>query len=173
MVSTLFRLYNLSDGEIQMSNLNISTISLHYLRKNISIVPQEHILFSGILRFNLVSLKKKLDIRNIKLDSISYSFSMGEKQLLYIAKGILSPSKVIVFDEANIDKNMSNLIKNLIKKFEKKTIIIVAHRLDIISEICQKVLVLKKGKIEEFDDVSKLKQDSNSKFFNLLKFENN
>ncbi|XP_028137191.2 probable multidrug resistance-associated protein lethal(2)03659 [Diabrotica virgifera virgifera] len=177
IISTLFRLYEYG-GNIEIDGVDIKTISLSCLRKNIAIIPQDPILFSGTLRENIDpykehaddkiwSLLNQLSIENIQtLDSTVANFSAGQKQLICMARAALNNCRIIVLDEitANMDTENDNLIHSLVEKiFKNCTILTIAHRLNFILS-CDMVIVMENGQIVEFDEPKTLLENEKSLF---------
>ena len=97
------------------------------------------------------------------------NFSLGEKQLICFARAILQKKKIVVFDEAtsNCDKSAEKqMIKCIQNDFKDSTVLIIAHKLVNIMN-CDRVLVLDKGKIKEFDSPVTLYQTPGSAFKEL------
>lgn len=164
---------------------------LHDLRKNVAIIPQEPVMFVGTMRSNLDPFFKATDdeiwkaldavhlgdkIRNMpnKLDTAvsenGKSVSQGQRQLLCIARAILSKAKVLVLDEAtaSLDAQTDSLIQQTIKEnFTELTMLTIAHRLNTIIE-CDRVMVMDAGKILEFDEPYKLLQKPDGSFKALI-----
>ncbi|CAG9324418.1 unnamed protein product [Blepharisma stoltei] len=174
----LFRIVEPYAGKILIDDIDTAEIGLDLLREKISVIPQEPTLFQGTLRENLDPFRKKTDkeiieaIKLVKLfsneepDSIlakeikenGTNFSVGEKQLLCIARAILKNSKIMFLDEAtaSIDYKIDGDIQEIIrKKFTDCTVLTIAHRLHTILDY-DRILVMDKGKIAEFGSPQQL-----------------
>ncbi|XP_052786000.1 ATP-binding cassette sub-family C member 4-like [Mya arenaria] len=173
LITMLFRLVE-PTGQIMIDGVNIQEIGLHELRKHISIIPQDPVLFKGSLRRNLdpfgnhsddalwqaieeVQLKHAIDELPKGLESSvsegGVNFSVGQRQLICLARAILGNNKILMIDEAtaNVDTRTDALIQQTIRdKFRGCTVLTIAHRLHTIMD-SDKLLVLEDGKIEEFD----------------------
>lgn len=161
-------------GAIRIDGIDISSIGLDDLRRQISIIPQDPVIFSGTVRYNLdpfseypdhalwsalekVQLKSTVDHFNGKLDAkLSDSggnLSVGQRQLICLARAILRRNKILICDEAtsNVDHVTDGLIQRTIRsEFSSCTVLTIAHRLNTIID-CDRVLVLDAGEILEFD----------------------
>ncbi|CAH0561977.1 unnamed protein product, partial [Brassicogethes aeneus] len=145
LISLIMRLYHY-EGTILIDNRDIKTIPLNCLRKNIDIIPQNPILFSGNIRDNLdpfnehtdetiwetlEKLKIKNFVQDIYCEIDASKLSAGEKQLICMARAMLRKSKIIIMDEAtaNIDSDMGMFLKNVLNEhFAKSTVISIAHK---------------------------------------------
>ncbi|XP_035694460.1 multidrug resistance-associated protein 1-like [Branchiostoma floridae] len=170
----LFRIIESAGGDIVIDGINISNIGLHDLRSRISIIPQDPVLFSGTLRMNLdpfeqhadvdiwlalqlshlknfvVNLEKKLEH---DVTEGGQNLSVGQRQLVCLARALLRKSKILVLDEATaaVDLETDDLIQSTIRtQFADCTVLTIAHRLNTIMD-STRVLVLDAGQIEEFD----------------------
>ncbi|XP_066158997.1 probable multidrug resistance-associated protein lethal(2)03659 [Euwallacea fornicatus] len=179
IISTLFRLYQY-EGKILIDGIDITSVSINYLRKSISIIPQDPVIFEGSVRDNVDPHKvysdseiwgvlEKVKVKDLipALDDDIMSLSTGQKQLLSLARAFIRKNKLVVLDEAtaNMDEESDQLVHGLIKEnFSNCTVIIIAHRLSTILG-CDKVMVLDRGNIVEFDDPKKLLEDKSSLFY--------
>jgi ATP-binding cassette subfamily C (CFTR/MRP) protein 1 len=103
------------------------------------------------------------------------NMSVGQKQLLSLAGAILHAPRIVVLDESTsaIDEDSDQLIQRLVREqMADKTILTIAHRLDSIMDY-DRVIVLEKGEILEFDTPSKLLTDTSSAFYALRNADTN
>ncbi|KAF6021458.1 ABCC5 [Bugula neritina] len=187
----LFRIMELDGGSITIDGVNISTIGLEDLRSKLSIIPQDPVLFMGTVRYNLDPFNKCTDKmlwsalqschikRTIKsldgqLDAVvtenGENFSVGERQLLCMARALLRCSKILVLDEATaaIDTETDSLIQETIKEvFADCTMLTIAHRLNTVVNY-DKILVLNNGEVMEFDRPENLLADRTSEFSKMM-----
>ena len=185
----LFRILESYEGQIFIDNVDISTIGLDLLRSNITIIPQDPCLLEGTLKYNIDPFNKiegKEIIQILKNIGFDYTetddkimdkmiepgganLSVGQKQLVCIARALLRKSRIVVMDEAtaNIDMNTEQTIQKALKLvLENSTVITVAHRIKTIINY-DKILVLDNGKVKEFDSPANLLKDENSLFHEL------
>lgn len=191
LIAALFRLAKI-EGVLEIDGIDTGSICLEDLRRNISIIPQDPVLFSGTLRRNLdpfneftdkaiwevleeVELKDAVVTTGTGLESRvldrGSNYSVGQKQLVCLARAILRNNKILMLDEAtaNVDPQTDALIQHTIrKKFAKCTVLTIAHRLNTIMD-SDKVLVMDKGRMAEFDHPYILLQNSYSQFKSLVK----
>ncbi|KAH9185668.1 hypothetical protein AeNC1_012357 [Aphanomyces euteiches] len=171
--------------------VDISTISVSTLRSRLTIIPQDPVLFSGSLRFNLdpsntctddelwtalnqVQLADFVGSLEFEVSEAGGNVSVGQRQLLCIARALLRKSKVVVLDEAtaNIDLETDRLIQQMIKEgFHGVTRLIIAHRLETILD-SDRILVLDAGQVKEFDAPATLLANSESAFAQLARRAN-
>uniref|UniRef100_A0A8B9QSS7 Multidrug resistance-associated protein 1 n=1 Tax=Anas platyrhynchos TaxID=8839 RepID=A0A8B9QSS7_ANAPL len=181
LTNSLFRILEGFGGKIIIDGIDISTIGLHDLRRNLNIIPQDPILFSGTLQSNLDPLGKHSDIElwealelcHLKgfveslpkklLHEISEggeNLSIGQRQLVCLARVLLRKAKILVLDEAtaSVDMETDNLVQSTIKReFYNCTILTIAHRLHTVMD-SERVLVLDAGRILEYDTPNNLLQ---------------
>lgn len=190
IVAALFQLYEIS-GSILIDDVDITKIPLQQLRSNISIIPQDPVLFSGTIRKNLdpfeqyddTSLWNALELVELKteitnnpsgLNSIitegGTNYSIGQRQLVCLARAILRKNSILVMDEAtaNVDPHTDSLIQKTIRShFINATVITIAHRLHTIMD-SDKIVVVNEGKVVDFDHPYLLLKNTNSIFFEIV-----
>ncbi|VFP88626.1 Multidrug resistance-like ATP-binding protein MdlB [Buchnera aphidicola (Cinara piceae)] len=173
--------YTVTQGKIYIDKKSINTLSNNTLRENISIVQQEPtILYDNLI--NNISLNRKIEEKKVinalyksQLKQLietlpngymsiigqnSDSLSQGQKQLIGIARILVSNPKILIFDEAtaSIDSESEQKIQKILSSIQKKsTVIIIAHRLSTIIN-CNIIIVLEKGKIIEIGNHQQLLQ---------------
>uniref|UniRef100_A0A8C3KNM6 Multidrug resistance-associated protein 1-like n=1 Tax=Calidris pygmaea TaxID=425635 RepID=A0A8C3KNM6_9CHAR len=181
LTNCLFRVVEGSEGKIIIDGIDISTIGLHDLRGNLNIIPQDPVLFSGTVQSNLDPLGKHSDLElwevlelcDLKdfvqslpkklLHEISEggeNLSVGQRQLVCLARVLLRKTKILVLDEAtaSVDMETDNLVQSTIKReFYNCTILTIAHRLHTVMD-SDRVLVLDAGRILEYDTPHNLLQ---------------
>ena len=198
LILGLFRILETIDGNIFINNMNIKDIPIKILRRHLGIVPQEPKIFKGTLRFNLDPLKKysndeinnainevglfklmKENGRNIKngldtkMKENGGNLSLGEKQLICLARTFLRKNKIVVLDEAtsNIDNKTELLIQEAVDKiFKNSTLITIIHKLQNVQRY-DKILVVSDGRIVEFDKPINLLNKSKGVFKELYENE--
>jgi ABC-type multidrug transport system fused ATPase/permease subunit len=188
LIGALFRLA-LIEGEIYIDNIETSSLPLQQLRTKISIIPQDPVLFSGTLRRNLDPFEIYSDneiwdaLNQVELKEISQAFgldgmvlaggsnySVGQRQLICLARAILRQNKILILDEAtaNVDPQTDLLIQHTIRKrFIDCTILTIAHRLHTIMD-SDRVLVMNFGKADEFASPYELLMQPHSRFKQMI-----
>ncbi|XP_072049290.1 ATP-binding cassette sub-family C member 5-like [Amphiura filiformis] len=184
---SLFRLVEKAAGEIKIDDIDISAIGLYDLRSKLAIIPQDPMLFIGTIRYNLDPLKQYSDEeiwsaleKTYMKDMVSKldnqleapvvengdNFSVGERQLLCMARAVLRKSKILMLDEATaaIDTDTDSLVQSTIREaFSDCTLLTIAHRLQTVLD-SDKIMVIDNGKVAEFDTPSNLLADSSTLF---------
>ncbi|XP_062705317.1 multidrug resistance-associated protein 1-like [Aedes albopictus] len=188
----LFRIVEAAGGTIMIDGQDVSKLGLHQLRSRLTIIPQDPVLFSGTLRMNVDPFKsysddqvwKALELSHLKafvkglsagleheIAENGENLSVGQRQLICLARAILRKTKVLVLDEATaaVDLETDDLIQKTIRsEFADCTILTIAHRLNTIMD-STRVLVLDKGLVAECDTPQNLLADKTSIFYGMAK----
>uniref|UniRef100_A0A8C4VK38 Uncharacterized protein n=1 Tax=Gopherus evgoodei TaxID=1825980 RepID=A0A8C4VK38_9SAUR len=181
LTNCLFRILEAAGGKIVIDGVDISTIGLHDLRQSLTIIPQDPVLFSGTLRMNLdpfdqhsdEEIWKALELAHLKtyvldlperlshqVSEAGENLSVGQRQLLCLARALLRKSKILILDEATaaVDLETDHLIQTTIRsEFANCTVLTIAHRLHTIMD-SNRVMVLQAGRIVEYDSPERLLQ---------------
>uniref|UniRef100_A0A1Y1M3W5 ABC transporter domain-containing protein n=1 Tax=Photinus pyralis TaxID=7054 RepID=A0A1Y1M3W5_PHOPY len=186
LINALFQLVH-TEGKILIDNINISTIGLHDLRKSISIIPQNPVVFSGTLRYNLdpaneyqdetlwkaleeVGLKTFVQNLRLEISQTSSNFSLGQLQLICLARALLRNNKILILDEAtaNVDLETDEIIQKTIRRiFSNCTVLTIAHRLNTVMD-SDKILVIDSGVAVEYDHPHLLLQNQKGTFYGMV-----
>ncbi|KAL8723177.1 MAG: hypothetical protein Q9181_007335 [Wetmoreana brouardii] len=180
IMSTLFRLVELSGGSISIDGINIASVGLKDLRTRLAIIPQDPTLFRGTIRSNLdpfnehtdlelwsalrqsdlIDADAKIDDENhgrIHLDGVveeeGLNFSLGQRQLMALARALVRNAQIIVCDEATSSVDMDTdqkIQKTIATGFKGKTLLCIAHRLKTIINY-DRICVMDHGRIAELD----------------------
>ncbi|XP_026726076.1 multidrug resistance-associated protein 4-like [Trichoplusia ni] len=187
LISALFRFAHI-EGSISIDGIDTSLISRQGLRSKISIIPQEPILFSASIRYNLdpfssfsdddlwraleqVDLKPVIPSLDFKVTEGGSNFSVGQRQLMCLARAVLRSNQILIMDEAtaNVDPQTDNFIQDTIRRrFASCTVLTIAHRLNTIMD-SDRVLVMSSGEVAEFDHPYVLLSDPNSQFSSMVR----
>ncbi|XP_071468873.1 cystic fibrosis transmembrane conductance regulator isoform X4 [Marmota flaviventris] len=178
LLSAFLRLLN-TEGEIQIDGVSWDSISLQQWRKAFGVIPQKVFIFSGTFRKNLdpyelwsdeeiwkvadeVGLKSVIEQFPGKLDFVlldgGYVLSHGHKQLMCLARSVLSKAKILLLDEpsAHLDPITYQIIRRTLKQaFADCTVILCEHRIEAMLE-CQRFLVIEENKVRQYDSIQKL-----------------
>ena len=181
IMSTLFRLVELSGGNITIDDIDIATVGLYDLRSRLAIIPQDPTLFKGTIRSNLDPFNEHTDlelwsslrqagliddnqtfgehdsISRVQLDGTveeeGLNYSLGQRQLIALARALVRGSQIIVCDEAtsSVDFETDQKIQHTIATaFKGKTLLCIAHRLKTIIGY-DRICVMDQGRIAELD----------------------
>ncbi|KAM9344970.1 ATP-binding cassette sub-family C member 2 [Symphorus nematophorus] len=191
LTNCLFRIIEAAEGRIVIDGVDISIIGLHDLRNRLTIIPQDPVLFSGTLRMNLdpfdrfsdEDIWRVLELSHLKeyvsglQEGLQHevaeggeNLSVGQRQLLCLARALLRKSRILILDEATaaVDLETDDLIQNTIRKeFSHCTVLTIAHRLHSIMD-SSRVMVLDAGRIVEFDSPCNL-LEKRGHFFAMAK----
>ncbi|KAJ1562778.1 hypothetical protein HK096_003457 [Nowakowskiella sp. JEL0078] len=188
----LFRMIEPTEGKIVIDGFDVTSLGLFDLRSRLTIIPQDPVLFAGTIRSNLdpfdkyddaalwealesSSLKDKIMSKEKKLEEPVFqggeNYSVGQRQLICLARDILKKNKILLLDEATaaIDVETDEIIQKAIRReFSDCTTLTIAHRINTVMD-CDRILVLEKGNIVEFDRPAVLLENKLSIFYGLAK----
>ncbi|XP_074522437.1 ATP-binding cassette sub-family C member 12-like isoform X2 [Halichoeres trimaculatus] len=191
LAAALFRLVEPSAGSILIDGVDITCLHLSDLRTKLSIVPQDPVLFTGTVRYNLDPFNRYSDEeiwaaleKTCMKDTISKlenklqaeltdnggQLSVGQRQLLCLSRVLLRDSKIVLLDEvtASVDAETDALIQSTISDaFKCCTVLTITHRINTVLQ-ADRVLVLDQGEVVEFDHPDVLRQKADSLFSQLL-----
>eukprot|EP01127_Copromyxa_protea_P009587 TRINITY_DN2277_c0_g1_i1.p1 TRINITY_DN2277_c0_g1~~TRINITY_DN2277_c0_g1_i1.p1 ORF type:complete len:1277 (+),score=324.69 TRINITY_DN2277_c0_g1_i1:241-3831(+) len=192
LMQVLFRMVELTSGNIYIDDVDIATLGLKELRSNLAIIPQEPTMFTGTVRYNvdpfneysdgeiwealeLSSLKKYItSLPNQLEDEVTENganFSVGQRQLMCMARALLKNPKILLMDEAtaSVDMETDKVIQETIRKsFANATLLVIAHRINTIIDM-DRILVLSDGKVVEFDTPRALLSNPDGVFTKMVK----
>ncbi|XP_076093490.1 ATP-binding cassette sub-family C member 3-like isoform X1 [Mytilus galloprovincialis] len=192
LTQALFRLIEPAEGSIVIDDITTTTIGLHDLRRKITILPQDPVLFSDTLRVNLDPLEKfsdnelwkALDRAHLKEYAMNQSgqlmselgeggsnLSVGQRQLVCLARTLLHKTNILILDEATaaVDMETDDLIQQTIsEEFAECTILSIAHRLNTVMDY-DRIMVMDKGMIVEFDEPENLLKNVDGTFYSMAK----
>ncbi|NXQ47309.1 MRP7 protein, partial [Catharus fuscescens] len=186
----LFRMVEMKSGRILLDGVDSQLVGLEELRSRLAIIPQDPFLFSGSIRENLDPQGKRTDaeLREVleqchlwdavtqmggldsELGERGKSLSVGQRQLVCLARALLTQAKVLCIDEAtaSVDQKTDQLLQQTIRqRFADKTVLTIAHRLNTILD-SDRVLVMQAGRVAELDSPASLSQKDGSLFQHLL-----
>ena len=186
VMQALFRLVELSAGSVLVDGISTASVDLHVLRSRMTIIPQDPMLFKGTIRSNLdpfglypdEKLHRAVDRigmgATVRLDMIVSEngdcFSVGQRQLLCLARAMVRDCKIILLDEAtaNLDSASDAIMQRIVRDdFASCTTITIAHRLDTVMD-SSKILVLDKGLVVEYASPTELLANPNSQFYAMV-----
>ncbi|XP_065758084.1 ATP-binding cassette sub-family C member 4-like [Muntiacus reevesi] len=191
LIAALFRLSE-PEGNIYIDGILTTGIGLHDLRKKMSVALQEPVLFTGTIRNNLdplnghtdeelwnaleeVQLKDTIEHlpckMNTELAESGLNLSVGQRQLVCLARAILKKSQILVIDKAtsNVDPRTDELLQKKIReKFAQCTVLTIAHRLSNVID-CQQIMVLDSGRCRETGGPYNLLKNKNTLFYKMAR----
>jgi ATP-binding cassette, subfamily B, bacterial len=172
-VNLLPRFYDPEVGQIFIDGVDIRDVKLHSLRRQIGIVPQETIMFSGTIAQNIAFGQDVFDIKAVKeaakianahqfisqlpegyqtwVGERGVNLSGGQRQRIAIARAVLLNPQILILDEATsaLDSESEALVQEALERLmQKRTVFIIAHRLSTVRR-CDRILVLEQGQIVE------------------------
>nr|QFR37211.1 ABC transporter [Cyberlindnera americana] len=190
----LYRIIEAVEGEILIDGIATNTIGLEDLRHKLSIIPQDSQVFEGTVRENIDptnqftddEIWKALELSHLKEHVLAMSdsdegldvklseggsnLSVGQRQLMCLARALLIKSTILVLDEATaaVDVETDEIVQDTIREaFKDRTILTIAHRLNTIMD-SDRIIVLDKGSVKEFDTPENLLKNKEGIFYSLV-----
>ncbi|KAJ2807528.1 hypothetical protein H4R20_001248 [Coemansia guatemalensis] len=188
----LFRIIEAASGQILLDGEDILQYGLFDVRSKLSIIPQDPVLFAGTVRENLDPfgsyndqdiwraleqahladyIRSKDERLEFMVTQSGGNFSVGQRQLICLARALLKHAKVLILDEATaaIDNETDAIIQQTIRsEFKDCTVLTIAHRLDTVID-SDMVLVIDGGRLAEYDTPQNLLANNDSIFTKLVK----
>lgn len=179
LMLALFRIVEAAGGTVEIDGQDISQIGLEDLRSKLAIIPQDPVVFSGTMRYNLDPTEQYTDaelwraLAKVELKAVvermdggldgevlegGDNFSVGQRQLICLARAVLRQAKVLVMDEAtaSIDTATDEIIQRMIREeFQSCTVLTIAHRINTIAD-SDKIIVLERGELKEMGSPQEL-----------------
>ncbi|KAF4323393.1 hypothetical protein BBI17_003141 [Phytophthora kernoviae] len=187
LAMALFRVHPLARGRILIDDLDVSLLDLSALRRNVCIIPQSPLFYRCSVRnyldpFNefgdvaLLDALRRCGLRGsmanleAELADNGENWSLGERQMLCLARVVLRPSRILVLDESfsAVDQaSQATLLSVLDTAFSDSTVFLITHRLDDVLQF-DKILVMQEGRAVEFGAAEELAADPDSAFYEFL-----
>merc|ERR1739838_678273 len=187
---SLLRMVPIEDGAIIVDGISIDHVDLTNVRNKMSIIPQEPVMFAGTVKYNIdpynehsdkelldclerAHLTKFIESKDEKLEYMlsegGSNISAGERQLICIARALLSKSNILLLDEAtsSVDRETDAKIQETIRsEFSHCTILTIAHRINTILDYDQ-IVVIDQGVVAETGPPDELLKDESSLFASI------
>ena len=190
LINALARIIEAKSGKILINEIDIKNINLNFLRRKISILPQESFLIETNLKDNIDPLNENSDedvlkiindlclLKNVEqnkklnfeIKENGNNLSTGEKKLICFARTILKKNKIVIMDDvtSSLDDESKKIIsENIFKYFKKCTLIMITNQLEFLQK-CERIIVIDNGKIIQDGKLDELLQDKNSSLFSSL-----
>jgi ABC-type multidrug transport system fused ATPase/permease subunit len=198
LLTALFRMNGkgISGGRILIDGIDIATIELQRLRSALAVIPQDPVLFTGTVRTNLdpagnatdatlwaildrIGLASQLRERtgaglglSEPVTEHGENWSVGQRQLVCIARALLRSSRILVLDEATatVDMLSDKLIQLALRdglRESSRTVLTIAHRLQTIAD-SDRIIVMRDGRLEEFDTPAALLEKEDGIFASMM-----
>jgi ABC-type multidrug transport system fused ATPase/permease subunit len=190
LINALARIIEAKSGKILINNIDIKNINLNFLRRKISILPQESFLIETNLKDNIDPLNENSDedvlkiindlclLKNVEknkklnfeIKENGNNLSTGEKKLICFARTIIKKNKIVIMDDvtSSLDDESKKIIsENIFKYFKKCTLIMITNQLEFLQK-CERIIVIDNGKIIQDGKLDELLQDKNSSLFSSL-----
>ena len=196
LVNLISRLYDVTDGEVLVSDTNIKNLDLESLRDNISVSLQEKVLLHGTIKSNILTGKTNATEKEIKqaadwaeatefiskkengFDSIveqrGSNLSGGQKQRVSIARALIRKPKILIFDDSTsaLDSiTEKKILNNLYKNFKNTTVVLVSQKVRSIQS-CDQIIVLDGGRIIQHGKHNELIKDNNGIYKKIYDSQN-
>lgn len=189
LVGSLLRLLELNSGCIIIDGIDLAKIPRETIRERLVAIPQETLILTGSIRFNVdptkihsdnsiiealecVGLWSLLEERGgLDAEITNAGLSKGQQQLLALSRAILRKGKILLLDEptSNVDSETDATMQRILKEeFANCTVLTVAHRLDSIMD-CDAVAVVDAGRLVEVGSPGELLKSQDSWFSGLVK----
>lgn len=191
ILNALFRLAPICGGCILVDRINVADVAVRDLRSRFAVVPQSPFLFEGPLRDNLdpsgmssdskiwevlekCHVKEEVEAAgglDIHVKEAGVSFSVGQRQLICLARALLKSSKILCLDEctASVDTQTASILQNTISdECKGMTVLTIAHRISVVTKM-DNIFVLDHGILVEQGNPKVLLQDENSRFSSFAK----
>jgi len=193
LANAILRVNELGSGRIKIGGDPVHDIPLRALRGRVSVIPQDPVLFTGTIRFNLDPFGSASEdhiwktLRRVQLEKVvkeqpgglclespvrenGSNFSIGQRQLFCVARALLTESKLLIMDEAtaSVDYATDARIQKVLRsEFKECTVLTIAHRIQTILDY-DMIMALEKGRLAEFGKPKDLLKDPKSYFSELL-----
>ena len=190
LINALARIIEAKSGKILINEIDIKNINLNFLRRKISILPQESFLIETNLKDNIDPLNENSDedvlkiindlclLKNVEqnkklnfeIKENGNNLSTGEKKLICFARTILKKNKIVIMDDvtSSLDDESKKIIsENIFKYFKNCTLIMITNQLEFLQK-CERIIVIDNGKIIQDGKLDELLQDKNSSLFSSL-----
>jgi len=190
LIAVVFGLVPLQQGSVCIDDQAIAQVDVTELRKELAVIPQQPFLFAGSIRENLDLFKHRSEedlweaLRGVELEtyvaelpqgldtemSQATSLSLGQRQLICLARAALRRNKILFMDEAtaNIDKGTDDLIQRKLRdKFAHCTVVTIAHRIRTVIDN-DRVIVMDAGRCVEYDTPKALLERPRSIFTEIV-----
>ncbi|KAF1332341.1 Multidrug resistance-associated protein 1, partial [Globisporangium splendens] len=187
LAMAIFRMHNLTSGQILIDGVDVSSLSLTELRKNLCIIPQTPLFYRCSVRHYLdpfnefddmqlwselhkCGLGKGMEGLDTELWDNGENWSMGERQMLCLARALLKPSRVVILDESfsSVDQTAEEkLVEILNDNFQHSTVFLITHRLDQVLQF-DRIMVMQRGALVEYGTAAELASNSDSVFYEFL-----